>query len=231
MVWRRQTKGSPGASAKPPLYSYVYVIDEYAFEWRIYSIFSASILCLDFMKDKQGILRGGCTVCPCTEYIRDSIRENKQRCKNCDHVPTKHNAVGRSDETNDSCDWESEENLEPAGEIDNVTPPNVIHAWDSLGKDSWENNSDFYNCQFPGRNDMANFEQNTRQYNSVYGYNHLSTASVTNRAPADVLSMHPQPHTMLIDSGQLFVNNYIALLTVTYQVTSVATQAVVDYAM
>ena len=184
------------------------------------------------MKDKQGILRRGCTVCPCTEYIRDSIRENNQRCKNCDHVPTKHNAVrdavGRSDETNDSCDWESEENLEPAGEVDNVTPSNVIHAWDSLGKDSWEGNSDFYNCQFPGRNDLTNFDQNTRQYNSVYGYNHLSTVSVTNGFPI-VLSTHPQPHAMLIDSGRLFVNNYIALLTVMYQVISVATQAVVCY--
>ena len=152
------------------------------------------------MKDKQGILRGGCTVCPCTEYIR----EDKQRCKNCNHVPTKHKAVGQRNDTNYFSDWESEENLEHAGEGYNVTPPNVVKAWDNTGKDLalGQDNPDFYHCQFPGCYDMAYFDLNTGQYTSIYCYNHLSTTSVTNCNMAPNVSfVHPQPDMMFTNSG------------------------------
>ena len=44
------------------------------------------------MKDKQGILRGRCTVCNCTEYITP---KDKLRCRTCNHVPAKHEDVGQ----------------------------------------------------------------------------------------------------------------------------------------
>ena len=79
---------------------------------------------------------------------------------------------------------------------------------DDKGKNSGKDKSNLYSCQFPGYNNMANFDLNTRQHNS---YN-LSTVSVTNVAP-NVSTIHPQLDMMPIDSGQLFVINCIALCT------------------
>ena len=50
------------------------------------------------MEDIKGILRGRCSLCPCEQYKRSSAKE-KVRCGECDHVPTKHEKLGRSVQT------------------------------------------------------------------------------------------------------------------------------------
>ena len=143
------------------------------------------------MRDKRGILRGRCTVCHCTEYIS----EGKLKCKKCSHVPTKHEVLGQ-DDVNDLSDgsdnevqWESVENLKSVGQVKLGNTVTVVKAWDSTTRYSGEDFSEsavVFNsedskfthfpqqCQFPGCNDVANFDLNTRKYTSVYCYNHLS---------------------------------------------------------
>ena len=137
------------------------------------------------MRDKRGILRGRCTVCYCTEYIS----EGQLKCKNCNHVPTKHEVLGQ-DDVNDLSDgsdnevqWESVENLKSVGQVDEVKLGNtvtVVKAWESAVVYTDLEDSKFtqflQQCQFPGCNDVANFDLNTREYTSVYCYDHLSTA-------------------------------------------------------
>ena len=159
------------------------------------------------MKDKQGILRGRCTVCSCTEYVTP---KDKLRCKNCNHVPTKHEVVrvGQIHDVNDSLcsdnedevEWESVVSLDSAGQF-NLRSTNVVEAWSSAWSDpggddfsgsSIVESSGFLYCQIPGCSDVASFDLNTRQYTSIYCYNHLSTVPVTN-AVSNVPSVSPQP--------------------------------------
>ena len=167
------------------------------------------------MKDKQGILRGRCTVCNCTEYITP---KDKLRCRTCNHVPAKHEDVGQlrgqihdvndprslcsNDE--DEVEWESVVSLESAGQF-NFRSANVVEAWSGLGgDDSVVEGSSFLYCQIPGCNDMATFDLNTRQYTSVYCYNHSSTMPVTN-AVSNVPfmpSIPSQPNMIITNSGQ-----------------------------
>ena len=140
------------------------------------------------MRDKRGILRGGCTICHCTEYIS----EGQLKCKKCNHVPAKHEDLGADlgqDDVNDYSD-----------SSDNEVQ---LEAWDDMARNSgiFSATGVVYNsedsgfthrprhCQFPGCNDVANFDLNTREYTSVYCYNHLSTT---------------QPD---VNSGQLFGYN------------------------
>ena len=170
------------------------------------------------MKDKQGILRGRCTVCNCTEYITP---KDKLRCRTCNHVPAKHEDVGQIGQIHDvndslcsnyedEVDWESVVSLESAGQF-NFRSANVVEAWSGPGGDDLSGtsaeSSSFLYCHIPGCNDVASFDLNTRQYTSVYCYNHLSTAPVTN-AVSNVPSVpHLQPNMMATNSGQSPVHN------------------------
>lgn len=158
------------------------------------------------MKDKQGISRGRCTVCSCTEYITP---KGKVRCKNCDHAPTKHEAARlRHDDCNDASDdeaqWESVKQLEPASPFSSRSG-NVVLAWDGTGLNTapggtadFSNNSGILRCQFPGCSDVANFDLNTGQYTSTYCHNHLSAGPpITN----DDYNVPPQSDMMALTIG------------------------------
>ena len=166
------------------------------------------------MRDKQGVLRGRCTQCNCPEYITP---QDKVRCQNCNHAPTKHeshdgvgasysyagqgnNVMNDSDyyDTKDDVQWEGTVNLPSVSSSHfSSRPANVGQAWeDDRGGPYFPgggtfNNSGVLLCEFPGCSDTRDFDLNTGQYTSQFCYNHLSTGPII-RAPHIVPSFTPQ---------------------------------------
>ena len=149
------------------------------------------------MKDKQGVLRGKCTVCGCTEY---NSSNGKVRCEDCGHVPAKHEKITEasaenycwdSDDTSDLEDqWENVLNLTTCSDsgtsVQHFTsqPTDITQAWnDGAGMPEVASSDVYFTaalCQVPGCGEVANFDLNTRQYNSPYCHHHLSSITPLN---------------------------------------------------
>ena len=162
------------------------------------------------MRDKQGVLRGRCTECSCSEYITP---QDKVRCQNCNHAPTKHEGVGatyssvgqgNSDyyDTKDDIQWESTVNLPSVSPSHFSSGPaiaraNYGQAWEEDGSGPYFSgggtfdNSGVLLCEFPGCSGTRDFDPNTGQYTSQFCYNHLSAVPIA-RAPCNVPSFTPQ---------------------------------------
>lgn len=149
------------------------------------------------MRDKQGVLRGKCTVCGCTEY---NSSNGKVRCEDCDHVPAKHEKITEataenycwdSDDTSNCEDqWENVLNLttfsDSGTSVQHFTtqPTDITQAWnDGAGMPEDASSDDYFTaalCQVPGCGAVVNFDLNTRQYNSPYCHHHLSSITPLN---------------------------------------------------
>ena len=146
------------------------------------------------MKDKQGILRGQCTICECTEY--DVSSRGRIKCEACGHVPTKHKKI--EDNSSDSDSYENNVDLVSAslnglaGQQSSVEPVCEDMDVERDGEVQMGYNSSgisFATCQIHGCTKMASYNLNTGQYNSVYCFNHMSmvpsTSQVNNTAPSN----------------------------------------------
>ena len=138
------------------------------------------------MKDKQGILRGQCTVCECTEYGVSS--RGRIKCETCGHVPTRHMKI----EDHGNSSFENSTN----GSASKPPLLQSVSGMDSMvvEKDgpvfggeavlvSMNDNQDnsFTVCQVAGCTKLASYNLNTGQYNSVYCFNHMSVVPTTSQ--------------------------------------------------
>lgn len=152
------------------------------------------------MKDKQGILRGKCTVCSCTEY---NSSNGKVRCEDCGHVPAKHEKIIEghcwdSDDTSDDENrWKSTTSLttfsDSIGDSSTSVGPStsqlldITQPWNdgadleiSSNSANSDANSTAALCQVPSCGKVASFDLNTRRYNSPYCHDHLSVTPMNN---------------------------------------------------
>ena len=154
------------------------------------------------MKDKQGILRGQCTVCECTEY--DVSSRGRIKCEACGHVPTKHKKIedNSSDSDGDSHYVNSVDLVSASfdGLASNLgQQPPVQQACsdkdvESDGVSHKGNNSSGISvttCQIPGCTKMASYNLNTGQYNSIYCFNHMSVIPTTSQLNNTALTSAP----------------------------------------
>jgi len=144
------------------------------------------------MKDKQGILRGQCTVCECTEY--DVSSRGRIKCEACGHVPTKHKKI-----EDNSSDSDGYENLVSAsfnglaGNLGQQSPVQQVCGDMDVERDGavqmGNNLTSIATCQIHECTKMASYNLNTGQYNSIYCFNHMSmvpsTSQVNNTAPSN----------------------------------------------
>jgi len=152
------------------------------------------------MKDKQGILRGQCTVCECTEY--DVSSRGKIKCESCGHAPTKHQKIeNNSSDSDDNSHYDLD--LVSAG-LDGLTSPvlqacsDIVHMdVESDGVAQVDYLSDIFitTCQIPGCSKMASYDLNTGQYNSIYCFNHLSMVPTSSQLNI-TLPMNAPPATI-----------------------------------
>jgi len=147
------------------------------------------------MKDKQGILRGQCTVCECTEY--DVSSRGRIKCETCGHVPTRHMKIeghGNSSDSDGDSHFENSTNgsaskpplLQSVSGMDSmvVEKDGPVFGGEAVlvaMNDNQDNGFSFIVCQVAGCTKMASYNLNTGQYNSVYCFNHMSVVPTTSQ--------------------------------------------------